>query len=61
MLTVDEIENYLIEINEYLKQDDKTGEIVLAGGAVMALVYGARGTTKDIDALFESSSQMRQR
>lgn len=60
MLTVNEIENYLIEINEYLKQDDKTGEIVLAGGAVMALVYGARGATKDIDALFEPSSQMRE-
>lgn len=60
MLNVKEIENYLIEINENLKQKNKTGEIVLAGGAVMALVYGARNATKDIDALFEPSIEMRE-
>lgn len=59
MLNVLEIEKYLKEIDNRLKKNGKTGDIVLAGGAVMALVYGARQSTKDIDALFKPSSEMR--
>lgn len=59
MLNVKDIEKYFIEIDLRLKERDKTGDIVLAGGAVMALVYGARDTTKDIDALFKPSLEMR--
>lgn len=59
MLSNKEIDKYLLEINEYLKEDNKTGEIVLAGGAVMALIYGARQSTRDVDALFKPSTEMR--
>lgn len=59
MLNVKDIEKYLKEINIKLKDSGKTGDIVLAGGAVMALVYGARNATKDIDALFKPSTEMR--
>lgn len=59
MLSNKEIDKYLLEINEYLKEDDNTGEIVLAGGAVMALIYGARESTRDVDALFKPSTEMR--
>lgn len=59
MLSNKEIDKYLLEINEYLTKEKKTGDIILAGGAVMTLVYGARESTKDIDALFKPSSEMR--
>lgn len=59
MLSVKEIEKYLKEVNEHLLKINKEGEIILAGGAVMALVYGARNSTKDIDALFVPSTEMR--
>lgn len=58
MLTKSEIEHYLLEINNKMKEQNIRGEIVLCGGAVMAMVYEARQSTKDIDALFEPSSQI---
>jgi len=59
MINANDIEKYLLEINEYLKKEDRNGEIVLAGGAVMALVYRARNSTQDIDALFKPSTEIR--
>lgn len=59
MLERKEIEKLLLEINLYLKKENKEGEIILAGGAVMSLVYGARNSTHDIDALFKLSEEMR--
>lgn len=59
MLTVEQIEKYLEEINSILNKTNSEGEIILAGGAVMALVYGARNSTKDIDALFKPSDKFR--
>ncbi|MDD2247718.1 MAG: DUF6036 family nucleotidyltransferase [Proteiniphilum sp.] len=44
---------YLEILNKRLADIGKTAEIVLFGGAVMCMVYGARSFTKDIDALFE--------
>jgi len=49
----EDIIKYLDILNSKLSNLDKTAEIVLFGGAVMCLVYGARDFTKDVDALFE--------
>jgi hypothetical protein len=43
----------LSRLNEKLQGSDETGEIILFGGAVMCLVFGSRGYTRDIDAVFE--------
>jgi len=40
-------------INEELKIIDMHGEILIAGGASMCLVFSARSSTKDIDAVYE--------
>lgn len=59
MLTKSDIEKYLHEMDIELSKKDLTGEIVICGGAVMAYVYEARPSTKDIDALFEPSDELR--
>ena len=59
MLSKDDIENYLEQLADGLKQEGLQGEIILCGGAVMALAYDARPTTKDIDGLFSPAAQLR--
>ena len=59
MLTKEQIEQYLKEMDERLAAEGLTGEIVLCGGAVMAYVYDARPSTKDIDALFAPTQALR--
>lgn len=60
MLTKDQIKRYLQEMNDRLAEKDVEGEVVLCGGAVMALVYDARPSTKDVDALFAPTSAIRE-
>ena len=60
MLSKEQIEQYLEEMNNRLASRQMHGEIVLCGGAVMALVYNARQSTKDIDALFEPTAVLRE-
>jgi hypothetical protein len=55
-----EIKRYLSELNEELHSMDVKGEICLYGGAVMALVYDARPDTKDVDAIFRPTAQIRE-
>lgn len=43
-------------INVELKSMDMHGEILIAGGASMCLVFSARSATKDIDAIYEPKS-----
>lgn len=50
---------YLNELNERLASVDKQGEILLTGGAAMALVFNARDTTGDMDALFYPTDDLR--
>ncbi|EDN72794.1 conserved hypothetical protein [Beggiatoa sp. SS] len=58
-MTKQEIKNYLEQLNERLESTDIKGEICLYGGAVMCLVYNARPSTKDVDAIFEPVLKLR--
>lgn len=51
-MNTEEMRRYLRLLGEELSRRGVTGEVVLAGGAVMLLVIGSRDVTKDIDAYF---------
>ncbi|MEW9124877.1 MAG: DUF6036 family nucleotidyltransferase [Thermotaleaceae bacterium] len=53
MLSHGDIIKYLEVLNEKMKEKEIRGQIALFGGTVMCLVYHARPSTKDIDAIFE--------
>ena len=59
MLTKEEIEKYLEELNEGLAKENVIVEVILCCGSVMTLVYDARQSTRDIDALFAPTSIIR--
>ncbi|VAX07167.1 FIG00551000: hypothetical protein [hydrothermal vent metagenome] len=47
-------------LNEDLSAQSLTGELYLVGGAVMCLVFNARATTLDVDAIFEPVGVLRE-
>ncbi|MDA8193450.1 MAG: hypothetical protein M0Z53_05580 [Thermaerobacter sp.] len=49
-MTIDEMQNALKTLGHRLAEQQSAADIVIAGGAWMALVLGSRGVTKDIDA-----------
>jgi hypothetical protein len=51
-MTAEHMRRYLTEVGGRLAAKGITGEIVLAGGAVMVMVLHARGGSGDIDAVF---------
>ena len=59
-MTADEIRHYLNELDEELRRSNIKGEISIYGGAVMCLVYDARPATKDVDAVFRPTLEIRQ-
>jgi hypothetical protein len=59
-MTTQEIEKYLEALNDELDRTGVKGEICLYGGAVMCLVFQARPSTKDVDAVFQPATQMRE-
>lgn len=58
-MTADEIRLYLKELDDELRQKEVKGEVSIYGGAVMCLVYDARPATKDVDAVFKPTSEIR--
>jgi len=55
MLTRDQIIAALKELDQELTQLKVRGEIDIVGGTVMCLVFRARESTKDVDAIMEPS------
>lgn len=60
MLTIQDIKKLFSELNDELSKKNVLGEIGICGGAVMCLVFQARESTKDIDAIFEPTRDIRQ-
>ena len=59
MLTAERIRQLLEALNVELAHESVRGELFLAGGAVMCLVFHAREATKDIDALLVPAAELR--
>ena len=58
-MTAEEITQYLTELSDELCEMDIKGEVSLFGGAVMCLAYDSRPATKDVDAIFKPTSEIR--
>lgn len=59
MLDTKLIKKLFKALNDELTKKDVVGEVGICGGAVMCLVYHARPATKDIDAIFEPTKEIR--
>ena len=59
-LTKKDILKYLEVLNTKLAERGKFGEIILCGGAALTLVYSARSSTHDIDAVFNPKEDMKE-
>jgi hypothetical protein len=60
VLTAARIRELLMALNAELAREGVRGEVYLARGAVMCLVFHAREATKDIDALLVPAAELRQ-
>ncbi|HCE46315.1 MAG TPA: hypothetical protein DET40_22445 [Lentisphaeria bacterium] len=59
-MDIEEIEKYLLALNDKLKVRNVLGELGICGGAAMCLVFKARVSTKDIDGIFCPTQEIRQ-
>lgn len=59
MVTREKIHRLFLALNEALGERGETGEVGIVGGSVMCLVYDARKSTKDVDAIFKPVSLIR--
>ncbi len=59
MLDIPTLKKLFQALNEELAKKDVLGEIGICGGAVMCLVFQARNATKDVDAIFEPTEEIR--
>lgn len=55
-----QIKRCLDELNDRLRSSGVMGEICLYGGAVMCVVYDARPATRDVDAVFKPTREIRE-
>jgi hypothetical protein len=59
-LTRDELLSALHALSDKLGERGLTGELCLFGGTVMVLAFSARLATRDVDALFHPSTEIRE-
>jgi len=59
VLSGDRIRELFVALDQELAKRSVVGEIGLLGGAVMCLVFHARDSTKDVDALFAPTREIR--
>jgi hypothetical protein len=60
MFTAKRIRELFKKLNTELAKLNAKGEIGLCGGAVMCLVFKTREATKDVDAIFEPTREIRE-
>ena len=59
-LSKEEIISALARLDELLSEANVIGEIALFGGTAMVLVFNARLSTRDVDAVFQPASVIRE-
>jgi hypothetical protein len=60
MLSAKLIKKLFKALDEELRERGVKGEICICGGAAMCLVFNARDATKDVDGIFEPTSEIRE-
>ena len=55
-----DILKYLEQVNIKLEERGKFGEIMICGGAALTLIYQARDSTRDIDAVFSPKEDLKE-
>jgi len=60
VLSTDQIRAMFEALNVELCRLDVLGEVGICGGAVMCLVFQSRSSTKDVDAIFEPTKEIRE-
>jgi len=60
MLTRERILSLFAELDEELGADGVRGELLVVGGAAMALAHDARPSTRDVDGIWRPSAEVRQ-